>query len=567
MDNPQHYQPLSHALHPPLTREYPAFNSSTEYSTNGNQREEEEEEEEEVVEEELDEHDHRVASVHSSPRNRPSTGPAVPTSASATDRTPAQAPQSSIQDETQENKRRPGRPKGSRNRKPRESGGSVKSQFHNYAPPPSGAPPLSGVTPQNQQYYEFQWRVLNLCSEFYGAAEELVKGTPSIVIAQSYQMGPSNKLDPLNMLGEAKRICDQLLQNPSQLAGQTPPTIYPAIQYPQALPQTSTSAPAGTAAQTAPVITNPQTFVMSLGMPGTGPPTSAIGYPAMYAAPSRYPTAPYYQYAPAPGFYASAPAPTPAPTSTSAPAQFANTAPSSATTINMSASNPGGASGAWADDEVERLKKLALDSRSSGTSGEIDWDWVVGQWGNSRTRHQILLKATSLGLKESTTRGVKRRRETEPAQTTAAGDSSTSAVHAPSSSGAAGTTSSPAQSHTTASTPSAQPSPAVQYPRPPSSQAHPQSSTSTPTTSRPATASAPPTKSAIPWPMPTVAANTAPLIPSSSESSSETQRTNYYRTPRQSGTATKSSSNSGQAAHQYMYQPNGGTSNTRDSRG
>ena len=27
---------------------------------------------------------------------------------------------------------------------------------------------------QNQQYYEFQWRVLNLCAEFYGAAEELV---------------------------------------------------------------------------------------------------------------------------------------------------------------------------------------------------------------------------------------------------------------------------------------------------------------------------------------------------------------------------------------------------------
>lgn len=27
---------------------------------------------------------------------------------------------------------------------------------------------------QNQQYYEFQWRVLNLCSEFYGAAEELI---------------------------------------------------------------------------------------------------------------------------------------------------------------------------------------------------------------------------------------------------------------------------------------------------------------------------------------------------------------------------------------------------------
>lgn len=37
------------------------------------------------------------------------------------------------------------------------------------------APPAPGeVHPHNQQYYEFQWRVLNLCAEFYGAAEELV---------------------------------------------------------------------------------------------------------------------------------------------------------------------------------------------------------------------------------------------------------------------------------------------------------------------------------------------------------------------------------------------------------
>ena len=38
------------------------------------------------------------------------------------------------------------------------------------------------------------------------------KATPSLVIAQSYQMGPSNKVDPLQMLGEAKRICDQLVR-------------------------------------------------------------------------------------------------------------------------------------------------------------------------------------------------------------------------------------------------------------------------------------------------------------------------------------------------------------------
>jgi hypothetical protein len=83
---------------------------------------------------------------------------------------------------------------------------------------------------QNQQYYEFQWRVLNLCAEFYGAAEELVvsylcilfsrnlfttsqKGTAPLVVAQCYHMGPGVNVDPLSMLGEAKRICDTLARS------------------------------------------------------------------------------------------------------------------------------------------------------------------------------------------------------------------------------------------------------------------------------------------------------------------------------------------------------------------
>lgn len=42
-------------------------------------------------------------------------------------------------------------------------------------------------------------------------SESSQKATPSLVIAQSYQMGPSSKVDPLSMLNEAKRICDQLV--------------------------------------------------------------------------------------------------------------------------------------------------------------------------------------------------------------------------------------------------------------------------------------------------------------------------------------------------------------------
>jgi hypothetical protein len=86
-----------------------------------------------------------------------------------------------------EPKRRPGRPRGSKNRKPRVTGEStIKPQsqsspsFYSYTQPlhPTGtgtAPPaLPEVNAQNQQYYELQWRVLNLCAEFYGAAEELL---------------------------------------------------------------------------------------------------------------------------------------------------------------------------------------------------------------------------------------------------------------------------------------------------------------------------------------------------------------------------------------------------------
>ena len=201
MDNPQHYQPLSHALQPPLSQpsQYATFPASNtqQYSVSDSQREEEEEEEEEeeVVEEELDDNDRRDLSPSASPQNKQVVGcvylvtleyfgihfltffpgsPAANATQVHTPQLPSGQPSAHVP-ETPEQKRRPGRPKGSRNRKPRESAGSVgKSQFPSYPISQGGAPILPGVTAQNQQYYEFQWRVLNLCSEFYGAAEELI---------------------------------------------------------------------------------------------------------------------------------------------------------------------------------------------------------------------------------------------------------------------------------------------------------------------------------------------------------------------------------------------------------
>jgi hypothetical protein len=79
MDNPQHYQPLSHALQPPVSQpsQYPSFPTATAaqpYSVTDTQREEEEEEEEEVVEEELDDNDRGDLSPSASPQNKQIVG-------------------------------------------------------------------------------------------------------------------------------------------------------------------------------------------------------------------------------------------------------------------------------------------------------------------------------------------------------------------------------------------------------------------------------------------------------------------------------------------------------------
>ncbi|KAG8924168.1 hypothetical protein FRC01_011860 [Tulasnella sp. 417] len=59
--------------------------------------------------------------------------------------------------------------------------------------------------------------------------------------------------------------------------------------------------------------------------------------------------------------------------------------------------------GAWRDEETERLKNLVEQSKSRTPNGEIDWDWTVEQFGETRKRHQILIKATSLALKPTST--------------------------------------------------------------------------------------------------------------------------------------------------------------------
>lgn len=166
-------------------------------------------------------------------------------------------------------------------------------------------------------------------------------------------------------------------------------TIYHPLGQPNPNSVVATSAPPTTISSGTPnIITNPQTFVVPLGVQ---PPFPA--YPIYSAAPGQYTTTPYYQYAAygQPGVhYATPPQPNTPPTGP--PIAHTSTPPVSAqptATITTTPATGGtviGNQGAWSEEETEQLKKMAEESRSKGTSGEIEWDWVIQEWGISRTR-------------------------------------------------------------------------------------------------------------------------------------------------------------------------------------
>ncbi|KAF5359834.1 hypothetical protein D9756_003245 [Leucocoprinus leucothites] len=572
MDNPQHYQPLSHALNPPLNPPVqPAFTTTIFQAkplipaTVPGEREEEDEEEGEdeddegIVEEQLNQTEPDIQPTNSPAQNQNSTDDSRTSQQSVS--------QTGQGTQEPERKRRPGRPRGSKNRKPRVGSSRQEGSFYyqGQLQASTGPPHLSDINPQNQQYYEFQWRVLNLCAEFYGAAEELVKATPPMVVAQCYHMGPGVKVDPLTMLTEAKRVCDALLANPSQLVSQPPPqvfsgvpTFYPATT-PVSMPPPPTTASSSAKPTSAPVITNPQSFVVPLTAQPAGYPHAQ--YPIY--TPGQYPTTPYYHQ-----YYTGTYYP-PQPVTTTQPPQASTSAVStSPPASSVSANAATGSVGAWSDEETERLKKLAEESKSVGTSGEIEWDWVVHQWGNTRTRHQILIKATSLGLKESSGRAPKRRREneSEPAQSP-----SVAATPAPSTApnvvqSNTTTTTVPVPPTTHAASPHSQPastpaaSPALQHQQQPTT-----SKNLTSTTPSQVPQSTTPT-SALPWPMPTVAVNTpSPVIGASTIN--QDHRASYYR-PRPAENAQKTTPAVHHQPHPYMYQPqsnNGVARNVREN--
>ncbi|KIY48604.1 hypothetical protein FISHEDRAFT_58887 [Fistulina hepatica ATCC 64428] len=496
MDNLQHYQPLSQALNPVIGP------TSAPYDADPPREEEEEEEPE--------------PSPEKPNGDAGSPSPRAANSA-ATDSSELQivqhVPQHWQQGETA--KRRPGRPRGSK----------TKKRHNQPPPPPAQTHQLPEVTPQNQKYYEFQWRILNLCAEFYGAAEELVKSTPPLVLAQCYHMGPAAKVDPLVILNDAKSVCDSLLANPSRLITNPPPPMYPVV------PMFYQSPPQGPMAPPPPIGTTPQSFVVPLNSNTSAPPQP---YPyAQPYTPGQYSTPYYTSYqhpANAPQYY-----PQPAASvSTSAPASAPASAPPASTTVAPTSSVSAGVTVPWTLEEIDRLKKLAEENKSENT-GSVDWESVANQWGDSRSKHMIMIKATSLGLKESSGRGTKRRRLSdagEKAASPSAGGADVEPSPHTHTDDPVPPHASPAQSHTSAS---ASVTPQLAYHAPAPVSTTQQSASDT--TAAAASPTASPQRSKLPWPMPTVAADTDPLagIASTSPaggSSGEAQRSSTFYRPR-----------------------------------
>lgn len=173
-------------------------------------------------------------------------------------------------------------------------------------------------------------------------------------------------------------------------------------------------------------------------------------------------------------------------------------------------------------------------------------------------RHQILIKATSLGLKESSSRGTKRRRDTDgqlerlppgaptptstdaPQQTPAPNSAHTPAPQSAQRASISPTPSTPAPGST-------HDSPAIRHAQTQQPQPQPPQPQVLQASSRP-----------LPYPMPTVAAATSPVISTTANPMDRSGGGNYYRPrpPNQAASGMKPLPSG--STHQFIYQPNGG---------
>ncbi|QRV75198.1 hypothetical protein RhiJN_03213 [Ceratobasidium sp. AG-Ba] len=260
-----------------------------------------------------------------------------------------------------------------------------------------------GETEMIANFPQFYERARALCLKFNNDAGNLLD-----VLAQSLQMGSG--ADPMKVLHDAKSICERMMLTDFTLRGRTN-SSHLENTMPHGLPPYSSSA-------------YPPTF----HSPWSPRPT-----------PSSHPAVPsgmdeYFAHDQLPkGFYGTDPTiqrETLSRTPSSIDVSFNNSTLRSAANVNH---------GTWRDEESEKLKKLAEHSRATSKAAgqdKIDWDWVVERFGASRTRHQILIKATHLGLKPTSTHPSRIRKRQAKAEAQAA--AAAAAVSTPGSSDSPG---------------------------------------------------------------------------------------------------------------------------------
>ncbi|EUC57594.1 hypothetical protein RSOL_225950 [Rhizoctonia solani AG-3 Rhs1AP] len=249
------------------------------------------------------------------------------------------------------------------------------------------------------QFYE---RVRALCLKFNTDAANLLRATRQDILAQSFQMGTG--ADPMRMLNDAKAICERMMFPDSSARPRVPSSSH----------LESTMLHGFSSAYSTSAYPPPLQGPWSPRLPSTS------HHPVI---PSGVDEGDYFAHIQLPkGVYGSDPiiqreASLVHPPTSGVDVSFNNSTLRSAANVNH---------GTWRDEESEKLRQLAEHSRkASKMSGQdkVDWDWVVERFGASRTRHQILIKATHLGLKPTSThpsRIRKRQAKAEAQQAAAA---------------------------------------------------------------------------------------------------------------------------------------------------
>ncbi|QRW04113.1 hypothetical protein RhiLY_03112 [Ceratobasidium sp. AG-Ba] len=243
-----------------------------------------------------------------------------------------------------------------------------------------------GETEMIANFPQFYERARALCLKFNNDAGNLLRATPQDVLAQSLQMGSG--ADPMKVLHDAKSICERMMLTDFTLRGRTNSS------------HLENTMPMGS---------------HHIHLRHILRPFTAHGPLVQRPFSPRYPTIQRETLSRTPS---------------SIDVSFNNSTLRSAANVNH---------GTWRDEESEKLKKLAEHSRATSKAAgqdKIDWDWVVERFGASRTRHQILIKATHLGLKPTSTHPSRIRKRQAKAEAQAA--AAAAAVSTPGSSDSPG---------------------------------------------------------------------------------------------------------------------------------